>query len=95
MLASFMGRMLTSMGMEATLAIFGLASLTEATFGTILYWALQYKALTRGLWWWIFSPILIMIILFVSLYIISTEINEYLNPRNRIMRLATVKRPQK
>lgn len=95
MLASFMGRMLTSMGMKATLAIFGLASLTEATFGIILYWALQYKALTRGLWWWILSPILIIVIFFASLYVISTKVNEYLDPRNRIMRLTAGKRPQK
>jgi len=88
MLASFIGRILGAIGMEATLAVFGLISLTETTIGTMIYDALQYKSLMRGLWWWFSAPVFILIILFVSLNLISTGIAEHLDPRNRIRRLA-------
>lgn len=84
--ASFMGRTLASMGMEVTLAIFGLSTLQEATFGTMIYWANRYQAMVRRIWWWIGSPVIFLIILFLSLYLFSVGINEQLNPRARKLR---------
>jgi peptide/nickel transport system permease protein len=72
------------MGTEITLAIFGLSSMDEATLGTMLHWSLRYQALFTGLLWWILTPIVFSIILFVSLYIISIGLSEYLNPRTRL-----------
>lgn len=76
-----------AVGMEITLAIFGLSSLGEPTLGTIMYWAIQYQAIIRGIWWWISAPILAAVLISVSLYLLSEGINEYLDPRSRLSRL--------
>ncbi len=72
---------LYSIGSEAGLAILGLSILQEDTLGTIIYWAQQYAALYRGIIWWILSPIIVLIILFVSLYLISIGLTEYFTGR--------------
>jgi peptide/nickel transport system permease protein len=79
--ASFLGRILLAIGMEVTLGIFGLLSMREVTLGTVIYWANRYQAIFRGLWWWIGLPIVFIVILLISLYVFSTEINELMNPR--------------
>jgi len=81
-LASVMGRTLFAIGMEVTLAIFGLSTLNEATLGTMIYWANKYQAMFRGLWWWIGFPVIFILILLISLYLLSSGINEHLNPRS-------------
>ncbi|RLF05025.1 MAG: ABC transporter permease [Thermoprotei archaeon] len=86
-LASFIHRVLIAIGLEVTLAIFGLSTLREATLGSMIYWAMQYQAILRGIWWWIATPVFIIILLFISLYLVSIGIAEYLNPRVRIQRL--------
>ncbi|MEM2099949.1 MAG: ABC transporter permease [Thermoproteota archaeon] len=87
MTASFISRIFMAIGMEITLAIFGLSSLGEPTLGTIMYWAIQYQAIIRGIWWWISAPILAAVLISVSLYLLSEGINEYLDPRSRLSRL--------
>ena len=82
--SAFINRIIMSMGTEITLAIFGLSSMDEATLGTMLHWSLRYQALFTGLLWWILTPIVFSIILFISLYIISIGLSEYLNPRTRL-----------
>jgi peptide/nickel transport system permease protein len=86
-LATTMTNMLFVVQMEITLAVFGLSSLELPTIGTSIYWANQYQALFRGMWWWIFSPVVITILLFVGLYMLSTSINEFLDPRTRLERI--------
>ncbi len=86
-LATTMTNMLFVVQMEITLAVFGLSSLELPTIGTSIYWANQYQALFRGMWWWIFSPVVITIVLFVGLYMLSTSINEFLDPRTRLERI--------
>jgi len=86
-LSSFIGRILMAIGYEITLAVVGLSSTAEATLGTIIYWAMNYQALVRGLWWWIFAPILASVLLFISLYIVFTSITENLDPRKKIQRI--------
>jgi len=86
-LSAFIARIIFTTGMEVTLAIFGLSTLQEATLGTMIYWANFHQALIRGLWWWIGSPIIFLVIYFVSLFLISVGINEYVNPRIRTARM--------
>ena len=66
--------MLWAIGMETTLAIFGLTSLGVPSIGTIIFWAMSYQALVRGIWWWIFFPIALLIIFIVALYSAAREI---------------------
>jgi len=86
-MANFINTILWAIGMETTLAIFGLSSLETPTIGTTIYWALQYQALLRGIWWWIFTPVILAILLFIALYTLSVSISNYLDPRTRIQRM--------
>jgi peptide/nickel transport system permease protein len=88
MAASFMSRINMAIGMEVTLAVFGLSSLQEATLGTMIYWALKYQAMVRGLWWWIAAPVITVVFIVLSLYLVSIGVAEYLNPRTRLHRIA-------
>jgi len=87
--ASFIGRINMAIGMEVTLAIFGLSSLGEATLGTMIYWALQYQSMLRGLWWWILAPVGTVVFIVLSFYMLSGGVAEYLNPRTRLYRVVT------
>jgi len=77
---------LYAIGSETGLAVLGLSILDKDTLGTIIYWALSYSAIYRGIWWWIVSPVVALIVLFASLYLISVGYTEYLNPRLRYQR---------
>jgi peptide/nickel transport system permease protein len=70
---------LSSIGLEAL----GLGPKDEPTLGMTVYWMLYYTAFMRGLWWWILSPIVLLVILFVALYLISLGLDAFANPRLR------------
>jgi peptide/nickel transport system permease protein len=74
-------------GLEMTLAILGLVSLDMPTLGTTLNWALSYQAILLGHWWWLLTPVVLAMLLFVALYWLSVSISEYLDPRTRIQRV--------
>ncbi|MEM1555180.1 MAG: hypothetical protein QXM54_01385, partial [Desulfurococcaceae archaeon] len=76
-----------AIGMEVTLAVFGLSSLQEATLGTMIYWALNYQSMLRGLWWWIIPPVATVVVIVLALYLVSIGLVEYLNPRTRLRRI--------
>jgi peptide/nickel transport system permease protein len=81
--ASFVGAVtaaiLASIGLEAL----GLGPLREPTLGMTIYWVNYYTALVRGLWWWGMAPIVIIVLLFISLFLISAGLDELANPRVR------------
>jgi len=74
-------------GLEMTLAILGLVSLDMPTLGTMLNWAINYQAILLGYWWWLWTPVVLAMLLFVALYWLSVSISEYLDPRTRIQRV--------
>ncbi len=82
--ANMVNTVLFAIATEAGLAVLGLSKLEEDTLGTMIYWANNYSALFRGLWWWISSPIITLILLFIGLYLVAVGIGEYANPRLRI-----------
>ncbi|ADA66676.1 MULTISPECIES: ABC transporter permease [Thermotoga] len=86
--ANFINTILWSIGMEVSLAVFGLSSLEMPTIGTMIYWANQYQALFRGIWWWILTPVIASVFLFVSFFFVSSAISEYLDPRTRLQRIS-------
>jgi len=43
-----------------------------------------------GLWWWLLTPVVTSVLLFVSLYLLSVSISEYLDPRTRIQRIRVI-----
>ncbi len=76
-----------AIGLEMTLAILGLVNLNIPTLGTMLNWALFYQSILLGRWWWILTPVVLSLMLFVALYWLSVSISEYLDPRTRIQRV--------
>ncbi|HEY8446894.1 MAG TPA: ABC transporter permease [Thermomicrobiales bacterium] len=81
--ASFVGAVgsaiLAAIGLEAL----GLGPQNEPTLGMTIYWAIFYSALLRGLWWWWAAPVGVIVILFVSLFLIAAGLDELANPRLR------------
>jgi peptide/nickel transport system permease protein len=86
-MATLIGNMAWVTATEVTLAFLGLTDVTIPTLGTMLHFALAYQAVLLGLWWWIFTPIVTAVLLFVALYLLSISISEYLDPRARIQRV--------
>jgi peptide/nickel transport system permease protein len=78
-----------AIGLEITLAFLGLTNLNVPTLGTMLNWALFYQSILLGRWWWILTPVILSIFLFIALYWLSVSISEYLDPRTRIQRVGT------
>ncbi|MEZ4519306.1 MAG: ABC transporter permease [Chloroflexota bacterium] len=85
--ATLINVMSWAIGLEITLAILGLTNLDIPTLGTMIFWALSYQAALLGYWWWLLTPVILSILLFTSLYWLSSSISEYLDPRSRIQRV--------
>lgn len=85
--ATLINVMAWAIGLEITLAVIGLVNLDIPTLGTMIFWALSYQAVLLGYWWWLLTPIVLSILLFVALYWLSVSISEYLDPRSRIQRV--------
>ena len=76
-----------AIGLEITLAIIGLVDLMTPTLGTMLNWAIFYQSILLGRWWWVLTPMVLSLFLFIALYWLSVSISEYLDPRTRIQRV--------
>ena len=85
--ATAMANMLWSIGLEVTLAVFGLTNINVPTVGTTLYWANQHSAMVVGVWWWILIPVVIIVMMFVGLFLLAVSMNEYIDPRSRLRRM--------
>jgi peptide/nickel transport system permease protein len=78
-----------SIGLEVTLAILGLVNMNIPTLGTMMNWAISYQSILLRHWWWILTPVILSVFLFVALYWLSVSISEYLDPRTRAQRVGT------
>ncbi len=87
--STLINNMSWAIGMEITLAILGLVNMDVPTLGTTLQWAISYQAMLLGYWWWLLTPVVLSVLLFVALYWLSVSISEYLDPRTRIQRVGT------
>lgn len=83
-MAATINNVIWVIGMEVTLSMLGLSNLNTPTIGTMIYWALQYQAIFLEMWNWILTPIITCIVLILALYMLSTSISEYLDPRTRL-----------
>lgn len=70
---------LASIGLEAL----GLGSQMTPTLGMTIYWTIYHAALFLGMWWWWGPPIVIIVIIFISLFLITSGLDEIANPRAR------------
>jgi peptide/nickel transport system permease protein len=76
-----------AISLEITLAFLGLVNLNNPTLGTMLNWAITYQAMFLGRWWWVLTPVVLSVFMFIALYWLSVSISEYLDPRTRIQRV--------
>jgi peptide/nickel transport system permease protein len=76
-----------AIGLEIFLAVLGLVNLMVPTLGTMLNWAYFSHSILLGRWWWILTPVILSLFVFVALYWLSVSISEYLDPRTRIQRV--------
>ena len=75
-----------SIGLEVTLSVLGFTDINTPTVGVMIYWANQHTALVAGIWWWIFFPVLLVVMTFVGLFLLAVSMNEYIDPRSRLGR---------
>jgi peptide/nickel transport system permease protein len=85
--STLINNMSWAIGLEITLAFLGLVNLNIPTLGTMLTWALFYQSILLGRWWWVLTPVVLSVFLFIALYWLSVSISEYLDPRTRIQRV--------
>jgi peptide/nickel transport system permease protein len=77
--AGVAGATLASIGLE----VLGLGPQNEPDLGMTIYWAISFSTLLRGLWWWWLTPIVVIAILFVGLFLLTSGLDELANPRRR------------
>jgi peptide/nickel transport system permease protein len=82
-----MNNMNWSIGLEVTLSVLGFTNINTPTIGVMIYWANQHTALVAGVWWWIFFPVALVVMLFIGLFLLAVSMNEYIDPRSRLSRL--------
>lgn len=79
--ANFVNAFLSAVLAESGLSLLGLGPQREMTLGMMIYWALSYGAILQNLWWWWLIPVLILMCLFLSLYLVHLGFDEVSNPR--------------
>jgi peptide/nickel transport system permease protein len=79
--ANFVNAFIAAILAEAGLSLLGLGPQREMTLGMMVYWALSYGAILQNLWWWWLMPVLALMCLFLSLYLIHLGLDEVSNPR--------------
>lgn len=70
---------LASIGLEAL----GLGPMSSNDLGMTIYWNIYYGSIANGQWWWLAPPVFFIIMIFVGLFMISTGLDEWSNPRLR------------
>ena len=81
--ANFVNAFIAAVLAESGLSLLGLGPQKEMTLGMMIYWALSYSAILQNLWWWWLIPVLTLMLLFLSLYLVHLGFDEVSNPRLR------------
>ncbi len=81
--ANFVNAFIAAVLAESGLSILGLGPQGQMTLGMMIYWALSYSAIFQNLWWWWMAPVVSLIALFLSLYLVHIGLDEASNPRLR------------
>ena len=73
------GGILAAVGLEAL----GLGPQRIPTLGMTISNAIQGSAILRGMWWWWGFPTIVLMLIFISLFLIAVGLDEVSNPRLR------------
>lgn len=81
--ANFLNAFIAAILAESALSIIGLGPARQMTLGIMIYWALNFGAMIQNLWWWWLTPVVTLMALFLSLYLVHLGLDEVANPRLR------------
>ena len=81
--ANFLNAFIAAILAESALSIIGLGPANQTTLGIMIYWALNFGAMIQNLWWWWLIPVVTLMTLFLSLYLVHLGLDEVANPRLR------------
>lgn len=77
-LSNFMNATLNAIASESSLAVLGLSPGNLLSLGNMIQWARDRNAIFAGQWFWIGSPIVATVLLFIGLFLLITGYNDYL-----------------
>ena len=78
-LSNFMNATLSAIASESSLAVLGLSPANLISLGNMIQWARARNAIMAQRWFWIGSPILATMLLFIGLFLLITGYNDYLS----------------
>lgn len=81
--ANFLNAFIAAILAESGLSILGLGPQQEMTLGMMIFWSLDYSSIFLNLWWWWLTPVVTLMALFLSLYLVHLGLDEVGNPRLR------------
>lgn len=87
LLADAVSGFLFAIGFEVTLSTLGLSQMTSQSIGTMIYWGNYYNALLAKRYYILTAPVITTILIVVGLYMMSTGISNFLDPRSRLARM--------
>jgi peptide/nickel transport system permease protein len=93
--ANFVSTMIQVILAQAALEFLGLGDISQASWGSLLYWANANGALLGGWWWWFIPPGLCIALLGAGLSLINFGIDEIADPRLRSEPKINVQNKQK
>ena len=78
-LSNFMNATLAAIAGESSLAVLGLSPANLLSLGTMIQKAREYNAIMAKQWFWIGSPIVATMLLFIGLFMLITGYNDYMS----------------
>lgn len=76
-MGNFINTILAAIAAESGLAVIGMSSNSNATLGTMIYWANQHQAMLGGKWLWIGAPVVAICLIFIGLFLFMTGQQQY------------------
>ena len=78
-LSNFMNATLAAIASESSLAVLGLSPANLISLGNMIQWARDRNAIFAKQWFWIGSPIVATVLLFIGLFLLITGYNDYMS----------------
>lgn len=78
-LSNFMNATLAAIASESSLAVLGLSPANLISLGNMIQWARDRNAILAKQWFWIGSPIVATVLLFIGLFMLITGYNDYMS----------------
>ncbi|PMC74720.1 ABC transporter permease [Brachybacterium sp. UMB0905] len=88
----FLTLIAAGVGMQASMAMLGIGSAAEPSWGLIINYAFGMNALFRGMWWWFVPPGLCLALLGFATTMVNFGIDEITNPTLSSKRMALMRK---